>query len=95
MLKWKHVFLVLGLIELAVGFSDARPTPFFYLGRPVGMVLLGLFLITMFMEKESALYDEQNRASQPKQEPLETPKPTLPRRETVARNATLAAAHSH
>jgi hypothetical protein len=85
----------LGLIELAVGFSDARPTTFFYLGRPVGVVLLGLYLITMVFEKESALYDEQNRAAHPEQKPAEDRKHSSPSRQEAAHDPSFRAAHSH
>lgn len=95
MLKLKYILLVLSLIELAVGFSDARPNTFFYLGRPVGTVLLGLFLITLVMEKESALYDEQNRAAQPTPKPVEQKRqPASPQREE-SHHPGFTAAHSH
>lgn len=61
-MKLKYVFLTLSLIETAIGLSDARQNIFFYLGLPIGAILLGLFLIAQVLEKESALYDEQNRA---------------------------------
>jgi hypothetical protein len=56
------MLLALALMEFAIGFSDFRPTTFFYLGRPMGAILLGLFLVVQLLERESALLDEQNRA---------------------------------
>jgi hypothetical protein len=61
--KLKYVLLTLALIELAVGLSNARANVFFYLGLPLGTVLLGLYLIIQSFEKESARFDEQNRAA--------------------------------
>jgi hypothetical protein len=63
MSKLKYVFLSLSAVEFAIGFSNARPNAFFYLGLPLGAILFILFLISQFLEKESALYDEQNRAT--------------------------------
>jgi uncharacterized membrane protein YtjA (UPF0391 family) len=95
MFKWKYIFLSLSLIELAVGFSDARPTTFFYLGRPLGTILFGLFLIAQVMEKESALYDEQRRAAQPSQKLPEVPEQPISTRREVAHAPSLTAAYSH
>jgi uncharacterized membrane protein YtjA (UPF0391 family) len=75
--KWKHIFLTLALVEFVIGFSDLRPTTFFYLGRPLGAIFFGLFLIAQMLEKESALLDEQNRAAGLDQlEPVWNPGPT-------------------
>ena len=75
MLKWKYAILSLALIELAIGFSNARPNVFFYLGLPLGAILFSLFLIFQLMEKESALYDEQHRAVEPARPAAPLPKP--------------------
>ena len=69
MMKPKYIFLTLSLVELTIGLSNARQNVFFYLGFPVGAILFGLFLIAQVMEKESALYDEQNRAAKLEREP--------------------------
>ena len=74
MSKWKYAFLSLSLMEFAIGFSNARPNVFFYLGLPLGAILFSLFLIFQLMEKESALYDEQNHAAQVARQPS-TPDP--------------------
>ena len=71
MMKWKHILLALALITLAAGFSDARPDNIFYLGRPVGAILFGLFLIAQVLEQESAMYDEQSRAPEFARKPRE------------------------
>ena len=61
--RWKYIFLSLALIEFAIGFSDLRPNTFFYMGRPLGAILLGLYLVAQLLERESALLDQQNRAA--------------------------------
>jgi hypothetical protein len=61
MLKSKHILLALSFIALAIGFSDARSGNIFDLGRPVGAILFGLFLVAQVKEQETALYDEQTR----------------------------------
>jgi hypothetical protein len=64
MMKLKYILLTLSLAEFAIGFSNARASTFFYLGLPLGVIFLGLYLIVHSLEKESALYDEQNHASE-------------------------------
>jgi uncharacterized membrane protein YciS (DUF1049 family) len=95
MLKWKHIFLALSLIELAIGLSNARPNTFFYLGLPVGAILFGLFLIAQVMEKESAVYDEQKRSTALSSESREVRQRPLSLRREVAHNPSLTTAHSH
>jgi hypothetical protein len=92
MLKWKHIFLTLSLIELAIGLSNARQNTFFYLGLPVGAVLFGLFLIAQVMEKESALYDEQKRATTLSSKSREVRQQSLSLRREVAHNPALTMA---
>jgi hypothetical protein len=92
MLKWKHIFLTLSLIELAIGLSNARQNAFFYLGLPVGAALFGLFLIAQIMEKESALYNEQNRAAAPFSQSREVRQRPLSLRREVAHNPALTMA---
>ena len=87
MMKWKNIFLAAALVELAIGFSDAQPTTFFYLGRPLGGIFFGLFLIAMVFEKESALFDEQARAQRPLLEKQFS--------REVAAHPALTNAHSH
>src|SRR5947208_813846 len=62
-MKPKNIFLAASLAAFAVGFSDGGESTFWYMGRPVGAVLFVLFMIFMFLEKETMLLDEQNRAA--------------------------------
>jgi hypothetical protein len=95
MMKPKYIFLTLSLVELTIGFSNARQNAFFYLGLPVGAILFGLFLIAQVMEKESALYDEQNRAAKLEREPdVSRPQPAAIQR-GVAHDPDLTMAHSY
>jgi len=97
MLKWKYIFLTVSLIAFAIGFSDARPSVWFYMGRPVGAILFGLFLIAQVLEKESALYDEQARAAA-KERSAKLPPQTAPGPSVSEEGLTtpaLTTAHSH
>jgi hypothetical protein len=96
MTKWKNIILALGLIEFAIGFSNLRPTTFFYMGPPLGAILLGLFLVAQLLEKESALLDEQNRAAAlPRNEPIWTAVPSSNSRNEVATHPVPTMAHTH
>jgi len=79
MLKWKYAFLSLSVIEFAIGFSNARPSVFFYLGLPLGAILFCLFLIFQLMEKESALYEQEHRTPEPARQAASTPPPSISR----------------
>jgi len=59
MLKWKYIFLTVSLTGFAAGFSGMQPAILSDMGRPVGAILFGLFLIAQVLEKESALLDKQ------------------------------------
>lgn len=63
MRNWKYIFLTLALAEFAIGFSESRPATFYFLGRPLGATLFGLFLIAQILEKESILSGKRNRAT--------------------------------
>jgi hypothetical protein len=95
MRKWKYIFLTLSLVEFAIGFSEFRPNTFFYLGRPLGAILFGLFLIAQMLEKESILLDEQNRATVLGQhEPVWQPGPPKNSREVATHPVpTIALSH--
>jgi len=96
MIRLKHILLTLSLLEFAIGFSNYRPTTFFYLGPPVGAILLGLFLVAQLLEKESALLDEQNRAAaQPRNEPIRTSAPSRNSRNEVATHPVPTLAQIH
>ena len=94
--KLKNIFLTLALVELAIGFSNLRPTIFFYLGPPLGAIFFGLFMITHLLEKESALLDEQNRAAAlSRNEPIRTAGPSRNSRNEVATHPVPTMAHTH
>jgi hypothetical protein len=95
-LRMKYIFLTLSLVEFAIGFSNLRPTTFFYLGLPVGAICFVLFLITQLLEKESALLDEQNRAAAPSlNEPIRAATPSKHSRNEVATHPVPTMAHAH
>jgi hypothetical protein len=94
--RWKHIFLTLALVEFAMGSSDLRSTPLFFLGPPLGAILFGLFLIAQMLEKEPALLDEQNRAAGLDQhEPVWNPGPPKNSHDEVATHPVPAIARSH
>jgi uncharacterized membrane protein YtjA (UPF0391 family) len=96
MLKWKYIFLGLALVEFPIGFSELRPTTFFYLGRPLGAILLGLYLVAQLLERESALLEEQSRAAALIQnEPIRTLGPSKYSRNEVATHPVPTLAHTH
>jgi hypothetical protein len=95
-LRWKYVFLVLALTELAIAFGGLRPNMFVNLGLPLGLMLFGLFLITQILEGESALLAEQNRAAAlPQNEPIRTAMPSQNSRNEVATHPVPTFAHTH
>jgi hypothetical protein len=55
----KNIAFTLSLVAFAIGFSDGGESMFWYMGRPVGAILFGIFMIFMVLEKESLLLDEQ------------------------------------
>jgi hypothetical protein len=61
--KIKNIALTISLVAFAVGFSDAGESMFWYMGRPMGAILFGVFLIFMVLEKESLLLDDQQLAA--------------------------------
>ncbi len=95
MLRLKHIFLTLSLIELTIGFSNAWQNAFFFVALPVGAMLFGLFLIAQILEKESALYDEQRRAAELARKPHEVRSQPLSIRQEATYDPALTTAHSH
>ena len=55
MTKMTKIFLAISLISFPVGFLDV----FWGMGKPVGAIFFGLFMISRILEKDSALYDEE------------------------------------
>ena len=96
MLKLKYILLALSLMEFAIGFSNLRPTTFFYLGLPLGAILLGLYLVAQLLEKESALLDEQSRAAALSlNEPIRASAPSKNSRNEVATHPVPTYAHTY
>jgi len=94
--RWKHIFLTLALVEFAMGSSDLRSTPLFFLGPPLGAILFGLFLMAQRLEREPALLDEQNRAADLAQhEPVWQPQSPKNSQYEVATHPVPAIARSH
>jgi hypothetical protein len=57
MTKTTKILLAISLSAFALGFTDIL----WGLGRPVGAIFFGLFMIFKLLEKEMALYDEEER----------------------------------
>jgi hypothetical protein len=57
MTKTTKILLAVSLISGAIGFTDIL----WGFGKPVGAILFGLFLISRILEKESGLYDDEQR----------------------------------
>jgi hypothetical protein len=57
------IFLALAVISFVIGATDLAENMFFYLGRPVGAISFILFLIFQFLQKETALYDADQRTN--------------------------------
>ena len=58
MTKTTKILLAISLAGFAVGFTNIL----WGVGTPVGAVFLGLFMIFTILEKETALFDEENRS---------------------------------
>ncbi|MDB6067982.1 MAG: hypothetical protein JWR26_4190 [Pedosphaera sp.] len=71
----KKVLLTCSLTAFAIGFSDVGEAPQWGLGRPLGAVFFILFLIVMLLEKETALYDEEERLKSSVSKPVPTAEP--------------------
>jgi hypothetical protein len=57
MTKTTKVLLAISISAFALGFTNIL----WGLGRPVGAIFLGLFMIFKLLEKEMALFDEEQR----------------------------------
>jgi hypothetical protein len=66
-IRWKYVLLTLSLAGIAITACDRQPTTVSYLALPLSAILFELFLIFSILEKESALFDEQNHKARPTQ----------------------------
>jgi len=95
-IKWEFIFLTLALAAYAVAGGEGRPAALFFLGRPLGAALLGLFLVAQLSDRDSALLDEQNRAAaQAQNEPIRNPRPPKNSRNEVATHPVPTMAHTH
>jgi hypothetical protein len=79
MTKTTKILLVISLTAFALGFTGVL----WALGRPVGAICFGLFMISKVLEKETALYDQEQRlrlaeaiqaSKQIRREEVETPR---------------------
>ena len=70
-MKLKYLFLAISLIAFAVGFNSGDSV-YWGIGLPVGAILFCLFMIFSLLEKEVALFDEQERDGAAKQESVGT-----------------------
>jgi nicotinamide mononucleotide (NMN) deamidase PncC len=57
MTKMTKILLVVSLSAFALGFTGIL----WGFGRPVGAICFGLFMISKLLEKETALYDQEQR----------------------------------
>ena len=70
MTKITRRLLVISIVCLAAGLAfvtgiiDVRNAVALYVALPAGAILFGLFLIFKMLEKETLLYDEEQRAHQ-------------------------------
>jgi hypothetical protein len=88
--KPKHIFLALSVIAISIGVS-AGGNIYLDVGLPIGVILFGLFLVATVIEKESALYDAQLVAQNPRSAATHK-KSTW---EVAAKIPALTHAHSH
>jgi len=96
MLSWKYIFLAFALVALAIGCGDPRTATSIYSGRPLGEILLGLFLVAQLLNRDSVLLEEQIRAAALTQnEPIRTPMPSKYSRNEVATHPVPTMAHTH
>ena len=63
-MKIKNLALTISLVSFVIGFSDLQENLFFWLGRPVGAIAFICYFICMVLEKESALFDAEQKVGQ-------------------------------
>ena len=93
MIKAKKIFLITSLIAFAIGFSEAQENVFFWMGRPLGAILFGLFLVFHILEKESLLFEEQQQDAR-QEKPVARP-PTKRSDKGVDATPSLTLAQNH
>ena len=62
-MKHKNIFLTLSLLALAAEFFHPGESVSWYICPPAAAVFFVLFLIFTVLEKETALFDEQQRVA--------------------------------
>jgi len=55
------IFLTVAIVAFVIGSSELGENMFFYMGRPLGAIFFVLFMIFQFLQKETALYDQQQQ----------------------------------
>ena len=93
MIRAKKIFLITSLIAFGIGFSEAQENVFFWMGRPLGAILFGLFLVFHILEKESLLFEEQQQDAR-QEKPVARP-PTKRSDKGVAATPALTLAQNH
>jgi hypothetical protein len=94
MIKPKYIFLTLSLVGLTLGLGNVGHNVFFYEALPAGSILFGLFMIAQVLEKESALYTEEQRARETSPESGKNAKKHFNLQPEVAHNPALTTARS-
>lgn len=61
--RTKKAALTISIAGIALGLSGLQENIFFWMSLPVGAIFFIVFMIFMFLEKEYALLDEQNRVA--------------------------------
>lgn len=56
------IFFTAAIVSFVIGSSGLGDDWMLYVGRPVGAILFVLFMIFQFLQKEVALYDEEQQA---------------------------------
>ena len=57
-----RILLAAAIISFVIGSSGLGDNWMLYIGRPVGAILFIVFMISRFLQKEVALYDEEQQA---------------------------------
>jgi hypothetical protein len=93
-MKIKNILLVLSLATFAIGFSDLQENLFFWMGRPVGALLFGIYMIFVVLEDATNLYDQQETE---KSAALDSGKNFIPteKQQTQSSAPSLTTASSH
>lgn len=58
-MKTKNILLTVSLVAFAIGFSDLHENLLFWMGRPVGAILFGIYMIFLMLEDATANYNRE------------------------------------